>query len=826
MSFPYKNPISSLQVGTTQSVPLSNTYGLGYSVNNIGGHMEVYSLNDLIYTIPTGTTGSVEYSGNTIPIEFTKGDGNVWSPDVLTLASDNISSGRRRLGMLVYVYEMDQLYQFYISGYTSLFNAATASTNCVSISEFGTLVRNNTPEGQSFINAWTASTIEGVSGYTSANSVWRKFTYLSLSGGTVFGNTIFTSGLTANTLTVTGLTQTSGLTSTGGITFPQKTINSSYTAVTSDYMIDITGGTFNVQLPTAVGVQGKLLAVKNNGGGAVTVFPFGSEKIDDKNFLILSETNSVQLISNGNQWIISGQDRSTVNNSTGVFEFSGMSRVSNTQFSVARVRGWITDTTTNPLSPQIYYVDYSGGTHTDNYVTTAFETFVYLTSGATIQQQPTPLTEQQRRQNIFLGKIGHPQKTAINLVFSQPDYVISPLAQLRDMFVPINLINGGVYPSPNGANLSFNNSAGYIYGLGINFSSDSLNPNALAISGGSPTTFQYRTSTGGSVSDVTLIDPTTWDVNGVATPISGVKSTNQRIYLLQNGTFRVQYGQTEYNQLSTAIAAIQTEVFTVFPNFTNNAVLIGILSVTSNCTDLTDTSKARFLLVSKFGETVGAAGGIGTTTLQQAYNNSSEPEITINSTLDGLSIQNGTGNPDNTTQLLQGKNTAGTVTSFIRADGLISGSTLSTPGFTANTNGLTATTISATTYYNLPISGLTQGTNITITNNGSGNYTISSTGGGGGSFSGTTGYIPKWSGSTNLTDSLIQDNGTTVSIGSPSSAAAILEVASTSQGVLFPRMTESQRLAISSPPIGLIVYQTDTTDGLYIYKVGGWVQII
>ena len=76
MSFPYKNPISSLQVGTTQSVPLSNTYGLGYSINNTGGYMEVYSLNDLIYTIPTGTTGSIEYSGNTIPIEFTKGNGS------------------------------------------------------------------------------------------------------------------------------------------------------------------------------------------------------------------------------------------------------------------------------------------------------------------------------------------------------------------------------------------------------------------------------------------------------------------------------------------------------------------------------------------------------------------------------------------------------------------------------------------------------------------------------------------------------------------------------------------------------------------------------
>ena len=55
---------------------------------------------------------------------------------------------------------------------------------------------------------------------------------------------------------------------------------------------------------------------------------------------------------------------------------------------------------------------------------------------------------------------------------------------------------------------------------------------------------------------------------------------------------------------------------------------------------------------------------------------------------------------------------------------------------------LTATTVSATTYQNLPVSGLTQGSNVTITNNGNGNYTISSTGGGGGV---TEAYVKKMS---------------------------------------------------------------------------------
>jgi hypothetical protein len=55
--------------------------------------------------------------------------------------------------------------------------------------------------------------------------------------------------------------------------------------------------------------------------------------------------------------------------------------------------------------------------------------------------------------------------------------------------------------------------------------------------------------------------------------------------------------------------------------------------------------------------------------------------------------------------------------------------------------------------------------------------------------------------------------------GSSPDASAMLDVKSTSRGLLVPRMTQVQRLAISSPANGLLVYQTDNTQGYY-FNIG------
>jgi hypothetical protein len=73
------------------------------------------------------------------------------------------------------------------------------------------------------------------------------------------------------------------------------------------------------------------------------------------------------------------------------------------------------------------------------------------------------------------------------------------------------------------------------------------------------------------------------------------------------------------------------------------------------------------------------------------------------------------------------------------------------------------------------------------------------------------------------------DNGGRVAdsgIGTAQVASAVLEVSSTTRGFLPPRMTNAQRLLITTPAVGLMVYCTDAVEGLYVYKSTGWTFVI
>lgn len=53
-------------------------------------------------------------------------------------------------------------------------------------------------------------------------------------------------------------------------------------------------------------------------------------------------------------------------------------------------------------------------------------------------------------------------------------------------------------------------------------------------------------------------------------------------------------------------------------------------------------------------------------------------------------------------------------------------------------------------------------------------------------------------------------------------ASSMLDITSTTSGILIPRMTVAQRNLIASPAIGLLIYQNDSTPGFYYYNGTAW----
>ena len=157
--------------------PFQQIFGTHFSTYGIGGYSEVLTLSELSI-----------FSSYTLNIDFTTSN----NEPVLYLYSDNVSSGKRKLGQLVYVYETDTIYQFFISDYVNKFTATTASTigtrRAASVTSEGTTIYGITPEANTFLSGWTANTIDGISGETYTSAVWRKLSFSgSSSGGTISG---------------------------------------------------------------------------------------------------------------------------------------------------------------------------------------------------------------------------------------------------------------------------------------------------------------------------------------------------------------------------------------------------------------------------------------------------------------------------------------------------------------------------------------------------------------------------------------------------------------------------------------------------------------
>lgn len=132
-----------------------------------------------------------------------------------------------------------------------------------------------------------------------------------------------------------------GFISLGGIILPEISISSTYTLLSTDFLVDCTSNSFTVSLPSAVGITGKIYQIKNSGSGIITIDANGSETIDGSLTKTLNQNDVIQITSNGTNWIVTGGigtnviSNSAKSGSVNSASFTGNPKTYNVVFSSA-----------------------------------------------------------------------------------------------------------------------------------------------------------------------------------------------------------------------------------------------------------------------------------------------------------------------------------------------------------------------------------------------------------------------------------------------------------------------------------------------------------
>lgn len=237
-------------------------------------------------------------------------------------------------------------------------------------------------------------------------------------------------------------------------------------------------------------------------------------------------------------------------------------------------------------------------------------TWFLLDSAGTVIQQATPATNEQRRTHLSIGAAA---QDGVQIFRTLPDSQIlaQPINQMADLMAGLGLfVISGVNMTPN-ANLSFNTSAGHLFARSLNRYDGggalTNNPHNVPIPAAAPAQYRYITSTGTVFGPLrTTVDVANYDLGGVITPIGGGTNTASihRLWVAGTGNaadqFAIQYGQTTYPTLSTAIDRLGQTGFVPNPILSSASALVGWIVATRTATNLSDPTQAVILPASKF----------------------------------------------------------------------------------------------------------------------------------------------------------------------------------------------------------------------------------
>jgi pectin methylesterase-like acyl-CoA thioesterase len=309
------------------------------------------------------------------------------------------------------------------------------------------------------------------------------------------------------------------------------------------------------------------------------------------------------------------KDRVTNLLSTGILTGGELSINSSdhTKFDIAAGTGIVVDNYTDPLNPTIIVVEWTEKTAlVDSYLSSVNETSIAIDKDGYIIQSDTYYLEEQRRDLIVLGDLGHLQRTEIEYVIVEPEVIFDVVAQLNDFFENFGSFNisGNIF-EPNGPNLYLNKTSGKTFDNGTNYVNTKKSPNVFISDEYIAPYLQYynRDADGYWVSaDYTqsvIVDK--YDSGTGLADVPSGKWTIQTIFLYApTETIDIQFGQTYYDSLLGAEVYL-SEFIDINP-FLSCDTFRGWLIVKEGATELDDLSQAKFIPSVGLGMFYSAAG--------------------------------------------------------------------------------------------------------------------------------------------------------------------------------------------------------------------------
>ena len=151
--------------------------------------------------------------------------------------------------------------------------------------------------GAAAANIYQSASNQDMIMYTNGGGLYFSTNALSAYGLTVVSNRV-NAGSNA--------TATSTLTTVGsfGAAYVAKTVN--YTLTISDYTVNCTANSFNLTLPTAASIAGRIYVLNNSGAGTITINTTSAQTIDGNasGTLTLATNKNYVVQSDGANWII------------------------------------------------------------------------------------------------------------------------------------------------------------------------------------------------------------------------------------------------------------------------------------------------------------------------------------------------------------------------------------------------------------------------------------------------------------------------------------------------------------------------------------------